>query len=82
MDSILLLTVALVGLGGIACLVVAATGLRGANRLSNGLIGLVCLAYVCYILLSTGDVWVFPLAALVPFGALARVFRGPQLRTA
>lgn len=82
MDSILLLTVALVGLGGLACLAIAATGFGGSNRLTNGLIGLVCLGYVGYILLSTGDVWVFPLAALLPFSAVVRAVKGPRLRTA
>ncbi len=54
----------------------------GANRLTNGVIALVCFAYVGYILFSTGDVWVFPLAALLPFGAIVKAFKGPQVRTA
>ncbi len=82
MDSIYLLTVVLVALGGLGCLVIAATGFRGANRLTNGVIALVCFAYVGYILFSTGDVWVFPLAALLPLGAIVKAFRSPQVRTA
>lgn len=82
MDTVYLLTVLLVAVGGIGCLALAATGFRGANRLTNGVIALVCFGYVGYILLATGDVWVFPLAALLPFGAIVRTFKGPQLRTA
>jgi len=82
MDTVYLLTIVLVALGGIGCAVLAATGFRGANRLTNGLIALACFGYVGYILFSTGDVYVLPFAALIPLGAIVQAFRAPRLRTA
>jgi hypothetical protein len=84
MDSVYLLTVVLVAIGGIACLVLAATGFRNTNRVSTGLIGLLSLAYVGYVLFwpSTDGVYVFPLAAIIPFGAVVQAFKGPRVRTA
>ena len=69
---------------GAALRQVAATGFRNTNRVSTGLIGLLSLAYVGYVLFwpSTDGVYVFPLAAIIPFGAVVQAFKGPRVRTA
>lgn len=75
-DSLFMLLVTGYAIGGLACLALAATGFGGNNRVVSGLIGLASLGYAGYLLLSTGDVMVFPIAVAIPFLAVAGAVRG------
>ncbi len=53
-------------IGGLLCLAIAVTGLRGANRLTTGLVGVLSLGYAAYLVLGSGE-GVFVFAVLIPF---------------
>jgi len=77
-DSLYLLLIAGYVIGGLLCLAIAATGFRGANRLPTGLVGLVAVGYALYLFFSTGDVWLFPIAVIIPFILALRTLRNSR----